>query len=112
MAACDAGQVDMIITKSVSRFGRNTVDTLTITRNLKEKGIDVFFEEQNIHSISEDGELMLTLVASIAQAESLSCSENVRWRIKSQFSNGYTTAIHMLGYCLKDKEIEMVPEEA
>ena len=72
----------MIITKSVSRFARNTVTLLETVRELKMLEVDVYFEERNIHSISNDGELMLTILASYAQAESLSVSENMKWRIR------------------------------
>ena len=85
LADCRAGQVDMIITKSVSRFARNTVDTLETVRELRHLGIDVFFEEQNIHTLSTDGELLLTLLASYAQEESYSTSENCKWRIRNDF---------------------------
>ena len=66
----------MVITKSISRFARNTVVLLNAVRELKLLGVDVYFEEQNIHSTSGDGELMLTIMASFAQEESLSCSDN------------------------------------
>ena len=67
---CRAGKVDAIITKSVSRFGRNTVDTLMFTRELKELGIDVFFEKENLHTCSAEGELLLTIMAALAESES------------------------------------------
>ena len=76
---CRRKELDMIITKSVSRFARNTVTLLETVRELKMLEVDVYFEEQNIHSISNDGELMLTILASYAQAESLSVSENMKW---------------------------------
>lgn len=85
---CKAGKVDMVITKSISRFARNTVTLLETVRELKLIGVDVYFEEQNIHSISADGELMLSILASYAQEESLSASENQKWRIKRNFENG------------------------
>ena len=69
---CYAGNVDMIITKSISRFARNTVTLLQTVRELKRFGVDVYFEEQNIHTMSADGELMMTILASYAQEESLS----------------------------------------
>lgn len=75
---CKLGKIDMVITKSISRFARNTLDTLTITRELKNLGIDVYFERERIHSISPDRELMLTILASFAQEESLSVSENCK----------------------------------
>ena len=64
---CRQGLIDLVITKSVSRFARNTVDLLSVCRELREHGVDVFFENQDIHSVSSEGELMLTLLASIAQ---------------------------------------------
>ena len=80
---CKDGKIDIIVTKSISRFARNTVTLLETVRSLKLMGVDVFFEEQNIHTMSADGELMLTILASYAQEESRSVSENMKWRIKS-----------------------------
>ena len=73
------GKIDMILTKSCSRFARNTVTTLTTIRQLKEKGVDVFFEKENIHSTDSKGELLLTIMSSLAQDESRNISENVKW---------------------------------
>ncbi len=73
---CRQGNIDLVITKSISRFARNTVTLLQTVRELKSLGVDIFFEEQNIHTMSADGELMLTILASYAQEESLSASEN------------------------------------
>ena len=98
LADCHAGKIDMIITKSISRFARNTVTLLETVRNLKNLGVDVYFEEQNIHSISADGELMLTILASYAQEESLSVSENQKWRVRKNFENGMPWNGTMLGY--------------
>ena len=109
---CRAGKIDMVITKSVSRFARNTVTLLKTVRELKELGIDVFFEEQNIKTMSADGEVMLTLLASFAQAESLSCSDNCKWRIRKGFEEGRASTCAMLGYRLVDGEITLVPDEA
>ena len=75
---CRSGMIDCIWTKSVSRFGRNTVDTLIYTRELRSLGIDVFFEKENIHSTKSSGELMLTLMAAFAESESEAMSENVK----------------------------------
>lgn len=88
LADCDAGKIDMVLVKSISRFARDTVDTLTVTRHLKELGIDVYFERENIHSLSDEGELLLTLLASFAQEESRSISENVKWGIRKRFEKG------------------------
>jgi len=109
---CRAGLIDMVITKSISRFARNTVTLLATVRELKALGIDVFFEEQNIHSLSAEGELMLTILAGYAQEESRSCSENVKWRIRKDFEEGKPNTGTMLGYRLKDGVLQIVPEEA
>lgn len=112
LAECRAGNIDMVITKSVSRFARNTVTLLRTVRELKELGINVFFEEQNIKTLDADGEVMLTLLASFAQAESLSVSDNCKWRIRKGFEEGRASTCTMLGYRLVNGEITMVPDEA
>ncbi len=109
---CRAGDIDMVITKSISRFARNTVTLLKTVRELKSMGVDVFFEEQNIHTMGADGEVVLTLLASFAQAESLSCSDNCKWRIRTGFEEGKPSTCRMLGYRLIDGRITIVPEEA
>ncbi len=109
---CKTGKVDMVITKSISRFARNTVTLLETVRKLKEYGVDVHFEEQNIHSISPDGELMLSILASYAQEESLSASENQKWRIKRNFENGMPWNGTLLGYRYENGKYIIVPEEA
>ena len=112
LADCRSGKMDMVITKSISRFARNTVTLLETVRELKNMGVDVFFEEQNIHSLSADGELMLTILASYAQEESLSASENQKWRVKQKFSNGQPWRTYMLGYRYDGEQLVIVPEEA
>ncbi|MDR0883425.1 MAG: recombinase family protein [Oscillospiraceae bacterium] len=112
VADCRVGLIDTVITKSISRFARNTVTLLETVRELKTIGIDVFFEEQNIHSLSCEGELMLTILAGYAQEESMSCSENVKWRIRKDFAEGKPSTGKMLGYRLKDGVLTIVPEEA
>ena len=109
---CHAGNIDMIITKSISRFSRNTVDLLTTVRTLKEIGVDVFFEEQNIHTMSSEGELMLTILASYAQEESLSSSLNMKWRIKKSFEEGKPCCYKLLGYRYSNGVYVECPEEA
>lgn len=74
-----AGRIDLIVTKSVSRFARNTVDSLTTIRRLKDKGVEVYFEKENIYTMDSKGELLITLMSSLAQEESRSISENVTW---------------------------------
>ena len=83
-----AGKIDLIITKSVSRFARNTVDTLTTIRELKERGVEVYFEEQNIYTLDGKGEVLLTIMSSIAQEESRNISENVTWGMRKRFADG------------------------
>ena len=112
LSDCRSGLIDMVITKSISRFARNTVTLLGTVRELKELGINIFFEEQNINSVSEEGELMLTLLASQAQEESLSCSENCKWKIRKGFERGQPNTCTMLGYRLVNGEITLVPDEA
>jgi DNA invertase Pin-like site-specific DNA recombinase len=108
-----AGKIDMIITKSISRFARNTVTLLKTVRELDKLNVDVFFEEQNIHSISSEGEMVLTLLASVAQEESRSVSENMKWRIKKEFEQGEIWGGRSpLGYSLKNKTFRVIPEEA
>ena len=112
LADCRAGRIDMVLTKSISRFARNTVTLLETVRELKQIGVDVYFEEQNIHSLSTDGELMLTVLASYAQEESRSASENQKWRIKKNFEEGKPWSSTLLGYRNVDGRFEIVPEEA
>lgn len=109
---CREGKIDMIITKSISRFARNTVTLLQTIRELKDLGIDVYFEEQNIHTMSGDGELMLTILASYAQEESLSVSENCKWRIRENFRKGIPCATRLNGYSVVKGKIDVIPNEA
>ena len=113
LSDCRSGRVDMVITKSISRFARNTVTLLESARELKGIGVDVYFEEQNIHTASGEGELMLTLLASFAQEESRSVSENCKWRIRDDFKQGMVCSITMLGYRrTKEGGLEIEPNEA
>lgn len=82
------GKIDLIITKSVSRFARNTVDSLTTIRKLKEKGIEVYFEKENIWSLDAKGELLLTIMSSLAQEEARNISENTTWGHRKRFADG------------------------
>ncbi len=81
-------RIDLILTKSISRFARNTVTVLKYVRELKELGVGILFEEQNIHTLSHEGELMLSVLASFAQEESRSTSENNRWTVRKRFEHG------------------------
>lgn len=95
-----AGRIDLIITKSVSRFARNTVDSLTTIRQLKDKGVEVYFEKENIWTFDGKGELLLTIMSSLAQEESRSISENVTWGQRKRFSDGKVSMPYkqFLGY--------------
>ena len=116
LADCEEGKIDIILTKSISRFARNTVDLLETVRHLKDLGIEVRFEKEHIHSLSEDGELMLTLLASFAQEESRSISENVKWGVRKRFQSVEIGAAnkHILGYRYDDglRKYVIIPEEA
>lgn len=109
------GKIDLIVTKSVSRFARNTVDSLTTIRKLKERGVEVYFEKENIYSLDSKGELLLTIMSSLAQEESRSISENVTWGRRKQFADGKVSMPykHFLGYKRGENgEPEIVEEEA
>ena len=112
LSDCRAGKIDMVITKAVSRFSRDTVVQLETVRELKALGIDCFFEEANIHSLSKDGELLLTVLASYAQEESLSVSENCKWKIRHGFQDGKPTFTRIYGYRMKKGRFIVVPDEA
>ena len=111
---CRKGNIDLIVTKSISRFARNTITLLQAVREFKAMGVDIYFEEQNIHTLSADGELMLTILASYAQEESLSASENQKWRIRKSFEAGDITAAFMklYGYRVVNGEITINEDEA
>lgn len=94
------GKIDLIITKSVSRFARNTVDSLTTVRKLKDKGVEVYFEKENIWTLDSKGELLITIMSSLAQEESRSISENTTWGQRKRFADGKVSVpfSHFLGY--------------
>jgi site-specific DNA recombinase len=109
---CMAGKIDMIITKSISRFARNTVDCLHYVRKLKEKGIAVYFETENIDTLGSTGELLLTILSGLAQDSSRNQSDVTRWGIQRQFENGrvLVNTTRFLGYD-KNEEGELVINE-
>ena len=110
-----AGKISLIVTKSVSRFARNTVDSLTTIRELKAHGIEVFFEKENIWTFDSKGELLITLMSSLAQEESRSISENVTWGQRKRMQDGKVSFAYsrFLGYRKgADGLPEVVPEEA
>lgn len=109
------GKIDLIVTKSVSRFARNTVDSLTAVRQLKEKGVEVYFEKENIFTFDGKGELLITIMSSLAQEESRSISENVTWGKRKRIADGKIDLpySHFLGYKKgEDGFPQIVPEEA
>ena len=110
-----AGEIDLIITKSVSRFARNTVDTLTTVRQLKAIGVEVYFEKEQIYTLDSKGELLITIMSSLAQEESRSISENVTWGMRKRFADGKVALPYkqFLGYQKgPDGLPEIVPEQA
>ncbi|MEN6637446.1 MAG: recombinase family protein, partial [Clostridiaceae bacterium] len=110
-----SGKIDLIITKSISRFARNTVDTLTAVRQLKEKGVEVYFEKENIYTMDSKGELLITIMSSLAQEESRSISENVAWgkRAKCEEGKVYLPYKQFLGYEKgPDGQPQIVEEQA
>ena len=109
---CREGKIDMVITKSISRFARNTVTLLKTVHELKDLGVDVYFEEENIHSTDPQGELVLSFLAGYAQEESRSVSENQKWRVRQNFQNGKPWRGFMMGYRYDGEKYVVVPEEA
>ena len=109
---CRTGKIDILLVKSISRLARNTVTLLETVRELKSLGVDIWFQNENIHSISADGEFMISVLASVSQEESRAVSENVKWRFKKKFQKGQPTKASMLGYRLVKGVYTIVPEEA
>lgn len=113
--ACEDGKIDLILTKSISRFARNTVDLLITIRNLKSKNIAVYFEKEHINTLDGSGEILITILSSQAQEESRNTSENIRWSIRQKFEKGelMINHNHFMGYT-KDAngQLQIVPEEA
>ena len=113
LADCEAGKIDIILTKSIQRFARNTVDLLETVRHLKNIGVEVRFEKENINSMSGDGELMLSILASFAQEESRSISENVKWGTRKRFEQGIPNGhFQIYGYRWEGDHLVVEPEEA
>ena len=109
------GKIDLIVTKSVSRFARNTVDSLTTVRQLKEKGVEIYFEKENNRTLDSKGELLITIMSSLAQEESRSISENCTWGQRKRFADGKVTVPfkRFLGYDRgPDGNLVLNPEEA
>lgn len=112
---CMAGKIDMIITKSISRFARNTLDCLKYIRQLKDKNISVFFEKEAINTMDAKGEVLLTIMASLAQQESQSLSQNVKLGLQYRYQQGLVQVNHnrFMGYT-KDEDGKLIiePNEA
>lgn len=107
------GEIDIILTKSIQRFARNTVDLLETVRHLKDIGVEVRFEKEHINSMSGDGELMLTILASFAQEESRSISDNVKWGTRKRFEQGIPNGhFQIYGYRWEGDHLIVEPEEA
>ena len=109
---CNAGKIDIVLCKSISRFARNTVDLLETVRHLKSLGIDVWFEKENIKSLSADGELMLGILAGFAEEESRSQSDNAKWSIQKKFERGEQWHTAAYGYRWDGKSFVICEEEA
>ena len=115
---CMSGKIDMVITKAISRFARNTVDTLTYVRQLKDKGVAVFFEEQNINTLTTEGEFLLTILSSVAQQEVENISANVKFGLRARMKDGKNVGFRKcLGYdyntetqvfTINEKEAEII----
>lgn len=109
------GKIDMILTKSVSRFARNTVDSLLTIRKLKEKNVAVVFEKEGVNTLDGTGEILITILSSLAQEESRNISENTRWGVVRRFENGKMIVNHnkFMGYTKNENgDLVIVPEEA
>lgn len=109
---CMVGKIDMVLTKSISRFARNTIDCLKYVRMLKEKNIAIIFEKENINTLEASGELLLTIMASLAQQESQSLSQNVKIGLQFRYQNGQVQVNHnhFLGYT-KDEDGNLIVDE-
>lgn len=111
--AC-AGEIDYILTKSLSRLSRNVLDTLIIIRKLKERGINMYFENENLNSIEDEAEFAITLRGILAQEESRNLSENIQWGYQRKFENGdiFTKYKNFMGYQCENGNLVIVPEQA
>ena len=113
MEDCRARKIDIILTKSISRFARNTVDLLNSVRKLKELGIEVRFEKENINTLGINGEFLLTVTAAVAEQESVSISNNIKWAIRKKYMHGEPSGgTFVYGYRWVDREYVIEPEEA
>lgn len=111
MEACEEGRIDLILTKSISRFARITVDSLQMLRRVRGLNVEVYFQKENIWTSRSEGEFLIMLLSSLAQEESCSISQNTTWGIRKKFSEGHYSVgySHFLGY---DRNMKVNPEEA
>ena len=110
---CENGKIDLIVTKSISRFARNTTDCLELVRKLAEIGVYIFFERENINTKDMEGELMLTILSSFAEEESVSISQNTKWSVQKRFRNGtFIIGYPPYGYANVEGRMVIVPDEA
>ena len=110
---CEKGLIDLILTKSISRFCRNTTDCLELVRKLLDLNVCIYFEKENLNTGSMESELMLSILGSLAENESVSISENEKWSIKKRFQNGtYVISYPPYGYTNVDRKMVIVPEQA
>jgi DNA invertase Pin-like site-specific DNA recombinase len=108
---CKTGTIDYVITKSISRFARNTVDTLQTVRELQSYGVQLFFEKEGIDTADSLSEMVLTIMASFAQEESRSISENVKWGIRKRFEAGHEVKVPLYGFYHDDDELFLIQED-
>lgn len=103
---CRDGKIDIVLTKSIQRFARNTVDSLTTVRQLKDAGVEIYFEKENIWTFDAKGELLITIMSSLAQEESRSSSENVTWSKRKLVAEGQVkfSYSHVLGFKESEQE--------
>lgn len=110
---CVSGKIDLVVTKSISRFARNTTDCLELVRKLSQAGVYIYFERENINTQDMESELILTILSSLAEEESVSISQNTKWSIQKRFENGtFIIAYPPYGYANVGGHMEIVPEEA
>lgn len=113
MADCENHQIDMVITKSLSRFSRNTTDCLELVRRLLAVNVPIFFEKENLNTGSMESELMLAILSSMAEGESTSASENTKWAVQKRFQNGtFKISYPPYGYDWDGEEMKVNPEQA
>lgn len=113
LSDCETGRIDLIITKSISRFARNTTDCLEMVRKLIDLGVHIYFEKENINTSSMESELMLSILSGLAESESISISENTKWAIQRRFQNGtFKISYPPYGYQNIDGQMIINPKQA